>query len=65
VTGPQFRKSREAAGLTIAQASRDFGVNYTTIWRWETDRMPIPKLAADRISQLAQIGDKSSRERKR
>jgi len=40
-----FLKLRYAAGLTAPQAAAALNVSYQTVWRWETGRHPIPRMA--------------------
>jgi len=37
-----FRKFRKAAGLTLEEAAKQFGVDRTTIIRWEKGKPMIP-----------------------
>lgn len=53
MTGHEFRQARTDARLTQAQAALELGYNRVTIIRWEQMDLPIPKLAGERISQIA------------
>ncbi len=37
MTGARFRQWRESKGLSRIKAGQLFGVDRSTIWRWETD----------------------------
>ncbi len=52
MTGDEFRIQRLRAGLTMTEAAAKLGRAYTTIWRWETDRIPIPKAVASLMTRM-------------
>lgn len=57
MTGETIRTARERAGESQAQFAVRFGVNQSTIHRWETDGPPPGGPARKMIEQVvAQIG---------
>ena len=56
--GPEFRKVRELAGVTIRQVAADTGIHHTTLSRWERGERDISQATYDRVvSVLAAIID--------
>ena len=47
-----FKNARLAKGYSQAELAREFGVDVTTISRWERRVMPIPRMAELALSAL-------------
>jgi DNA-binding transcriptional regulator YiaG len=61
VTSDEFKRMREAAGLTQEKLAERLGVHRVTIARWETGERRIPEMAA---RLLARIRDDERAKRK-
>ena len=54
VTSEEFRRLREAAGLTQATLAGMIGVHPVTVARWETEMRRIPKMAARLLTLIVE-----------
>jgi transcriptional regulator with XRE-family HTH domain len=59
MTGEEFRKVREEAGLTQADVAKALEVTETSIYRWENGKAPISKAVEFALRSVA--GSKTSR----
>lgn len=50
--GPALRIAREAAGLTVADAAAELGVERTTLYRWEAGSRT-PSALTERVLRAA------------
>lgn len=54
MTSEEFKRQREAAGLTQAQLAGMIGVHPVTIARWETEMRRIPEMAARLLTLIVE-----------
>lgn len=50
--GAALREAREAAGLTVAEAAAELGVERTTLYRWEAGNRT-PSALTERVLRTA------------
>jgi DNA-binding transcriptional regulator YiaG len=63
MTSAEFKRLREAAGLTQAALAGMIGVHPVTVARWETEMRRIPKMAARLLTLI--VEQKHAREQSR
>lgn len=57
-TGANIQKLRHRLGWTMEQMAQAMGVNYTTIWRWESAVLPqLPDWQGVILNRLAAYAD--------
>lgn len=42
MTGPELRTERHRLGWSQSLLAEALGVHWTTVWRWEAGRTPVP-----------------------
>ncbi len=47
-TGPELRQVRNSVKLTVREVAAPLGVGATTLWEWETGKVPMPAKMAPR-----------------
>jgi transcriptional regulator with XRE-family HTH domain len=52
LTGREFRKLRLRLGLTQETLGKRMGVRANTVYRWESGRLPVPRMAALAIKAI-------------
>ena len=53
VTGDEFRRLRERIGYTQAALAKDMDIAIRTLTRWETEAIPVPRIAELALRYLA------------
>lgn len=54
-TGEKLRKLREERDLSMQELADKIGVNKTTIFKWEHDRVPLRKASTDNLQMLSRV----------
>ena len=54
-TGEKLRKLREERDLSMQDLADKIGVNKTTIFKWEHDRVPLRKASTDNLRMLSRV----------
>lgn len=45
-------KARSSLGLSQTELARELGVNQSTVWRWENEKLPLNPLVRRAVEQL-------------
>lgn len=52
MTGPELRQVRDELGWNSTDLAAALGVTAVSVWRWETDRQPVPRYIALALDAL-------------